>query len=139
MQNDAPFMKKFLRLILFGFLSWLVTFGASVCLFELKKEHERTFEMMMSMVLTLFTVGFTVLYFRKIRTAFLREGVLLGLAFVACNIGFDLPMFVAGPMRMPLEHYFTEIGIGYFSMAFISIGFGCALRQSKLKSTQSFL
>jgi hypothetical protein len=131
-------MKKFLRLVLFGFLSWIVTFGASICLFGLKKENEHTFEISMGIVLTLCTVGFTLLYFRKIRTAFLREGVLLGLAFVACNILFDLPMFLAGPMRMPPERYFAEIGIAYFSMAIISIGVACALRQSELKSAQSF-
>jgi len=127
----APFMSKFLRLVLFGFLSWIVIFGASICLFGLKKENEHTFEIIMGMVLTLCTVGFTLLYFRKIRTAFLCEGVLLGLTLVACNIVFDLPMFLAGPMRMPLERYCTEIGIAYFSMAIISIGFGYGLRQSK--------
>jgi hypothetical protein len=131
-------MKKFLRLVLFGFLSWIVTFGASICLFGLKKENEHTFEIIMGMVLTLCTVGFTLLYFRKIRTAFFREGVLLGLAFVACNILFDLPMFLAGPMRMPPERYFAEIGIAYFSMAIISIGVGCALRRCVLKPAQSF-
>ena len=92
----------------------------------------------MGIMLTLCTVGLTLLYFRKIRTAFFREGVLLGLAFVACNILFDLPMFLAGPMRMPPERYFAEIGIAYFSMAIISIGVACALRQSELKSAQSF-
>jgi len=79
-------MKKFLRLVLFGFLSWIVIFGASICLFGLKKENEHTFEILMGMVLTLCAVGFTLLYFRKVCAAFLREGVLLGLAFVTCNI-----------------------------------------------------
>lgn len=93
----------------------------------------------MAVVLTFCTVGLTLLYFRKVRAAFLCEGVLLGLAFVACNFLFDLPMFLAGPMQMPLGRYFTEIGLAYFSMAFISIGFGCALRQANLKSAQSFI
>lgn len=122
-------MKRILRLLMFGFLSWVVIFGTSVCLFGLKKENEHTFEILMGTVLTLCAVGFTLLYFRKIRTAFLREGVLLGLTFVVCNILFDLPMFLAGPMRMPPGRYFTEIGIAYFSMAIISIGFGCGLRR----------
>ena len=39
-------MKKILRLVLFGFLSWLLIFAASVCLFGLKKEDARLFEML---------------------------------------------------------------------------------------------
>jgi hypothetical protein len=34
-------MKRFFRLVLFGFVSWLVTFAASVCLFALKKNDEQ--------------------------------------------------------------------------------------------------
>jgi hypothetical protein len=121
-------MKKFFRLLLFGFLSWLVTFGASVCLFFLKKGNEHLFETLMGIVLPACTVAFTLLYFRKIQTAFFREGVLLGLAFVACNISFDLPMFSFGPMMMPLHQYLKDIGIAYLSMPIISIGFGFALQ-----------
>ncbi len=124
-------MKKFSRLVLFGFLSWLVTFGASIALFFLKKSNERLFEVLMGMVLTACTVIFTSLYFRKIQTTFIREGILLGLAFVACNILFDLPMFSAGPMQMPLPDYLKDIGIAYLSMPIISVGFGCALQKLK--------
>jgi hypothetical protein len=58
-------------------------------------------------------VGFTLLYFRKTRTAFLREGVLLGLTFVGCDILFDLPMFLAGPMRTPPVAARALFGIKY--------------------------
>ena len=121
-------MKKFFRLTLFGFLSWLVIFGASVCLFPLKSDSEHLFEILMSFVLTTCTVAFTTLYFRKVHTGFLGEGCLLGLAFVACNLLFDLPMFSAGPMKMPLLQYLKEIGLAYLSMPIISIGFGYVLQ-----------
>jgi hypothetical protein len=122
-------LKKFLRLILFGFLSWLLIFVASICLFRLRKQDARLFEILMSVVLTTCAVGFTVLYFRKTHAAFLREGMLLGAAFVGCNILFDLPMFSAGPMQMPLAHYFNEIGLAYLAMPIISIGLGYALER----------
>ena len=122
-------MKKFLQLVLFGFLSWLVTFGASVCLFALKRSDEHLFEVLMGMVLTACTVGFTTFYFRNVKTRYLREGCLLGLAFVACNLLFDLPMFSAGPMEMPLIRYLKDIGIAYLSMPIISIAFGLALQK----------
>jgi hypothetical protein len=121
-------MKKLFRLVLFGFLSWLVTFGASVCLFFLKKDNEHLFETLMGIVLTACTVAFTLIYFRRIQAAFFREGILLGLAFTGCNILFDLPMFSFGPMAMPLHQYLSEIGIGYLNMGVITVGFGCALQ-----------
>lgn len=120
-----------MRLLVFGFLSWLLTFGASICLLPVKKENERTFEMMMGIVLTTCTVLFTLLYFRKTKKAFFREGIYLGVAFVVCNILFDLPMFMAGPMKMLLINYLGNIGVAYSSMPIISIGFGYALQEFK--------
>jgi|HubBroStandDraft_2_1064218.scaffolds.fasta_scaffold420440_2 hypothetical protein len=122
-------MKKLFRLVLFGFLSWLVTFGASVCLFFIKKHNEHLFETLMGIVLTICTVAFTLIYFHKIQAAFFREGILLGLAFIGCNVLFDLPMFSYGPMAMPLHQYMTDIGLGYLSMGVISAGFGSALQK----------
>jgi len=121
-------VKKFFRLVLFGFLSWLMVFGASVCLFSIKNDSEHLFEILMGFVLTTCTVAFTILYFRRVHAGFLGEGCLLGLAFVACNLLFDLPMFSAGPMKMPLLQYLKEIGLAYLSMPIISIGFGCVLQ-----------
>ena len=135
-------MKKFFRFVLFGFLSWLVIFGASVCLFPLKNDSEHLFEILMGFVLTSCTVAFTILYFRRVHAGFLREGSLLGLVFVACNLLFDLPMFSAGPMKMPLLQYLKEIGLAYLSMPIISIGFGYVLqahtrRQNSLANCRS--
>lgn len=127
--TKSPSMKKLSRLLLFGFSSWLLTFGASVCLFPLKKGNERAFETIMGLVVTTCSVLFISLYFRKIKEAFFREAIYLGVTFVVCNILFDLPMFMAGPMKMPLLSYFGNIGVAYLSMLIISAGFGFALRQ----------
>ncbi len=124
-------MKRFFRLVLFGFLSWLVTFTASVCLFALKKNDEHLFEVLMGCVLTTCTVGFAALYFCKIKADFFREGVLLGAAFLACNILFDLPMFSFGPMHMTLARYFKDIGIAYLSMPIVAIGVGYILQRAQ--------
>lgn len=121
-------VRKFFRLVLFGFLSWLLIFGASVCLFPLKSDSEHLFEILMGFVLTTCTVSLTTLYLRRIHAGFLWEGCLLGLAFVACNLLFDLPMFSAGPMQMPLLQYLKEIGLAYLSMPIISIGLATCFR-----------
>ena len=122
-------MKNILRPLLIGFVSWLLIFLASVCLFGLKHSNARLFEILMSIVLTACAAALSLLYFRKIRTAFVREGLVLGATFVCCNIGFDLPMFSAGPMKMPLAQYFNEIGFAYLCMPIISVGLGCALQR----------
>lgn len=122
-------MRKFGRLVLFGFLSWLAIFSASICLLSVQRGDTRLFEMLMGLVLTLCTVFFIGLYFRRIRSAFAREGILLGLSFFSCNILFDLPMFMAGPMQMPFLHYLKNIGVAYLSMPVMSIAFGWALQR----------
>lgn len=121
-------MRKLLRFARFGFLSWLVAFGASVCLFPLKNDSEHLFETLMGVVLTICTVGLTLFYFRNIKADYLREGCQLGFAFVVCNLLFDWPMFAAGPMKMPLFHYLKDIGIAYVNMPIISIGVGFMLQ-----------
>lgn len=122
-------MKKFLRLLLFGFLSWFVTFAASVCLFALRKSDGHLFELLMGIVMTACTVAFTIFYFRKINSGFLREGIVLGAAFLACNLLFDLPMFSFGPMRMPLARYLKDIGLAYLNMPIIAFGVGYILQR----------
>lgn len=121
------------RLLLFGFLSWLVTFVGAMCLSPLREAHRTTFETLIGVVLTLSTVLFTVRYFRNVQMAFVREGVLLGLAFIVCNILFDLPMFLSGPMKMPLGDYMKDIGLAYLSMPVVSIGLGYVLHRERDK------
>ena len=125
-------MKQLSRLVLFGSLSWFVVFSASVCLFSLKQNgQERLFEMLMGFVLTTATVALTLLFFRNIASGSLRAGCLLGLAFLVCNLLFDLPLFSMGPMKMSPSTYLKDIGLSYLSMPVISIGMGFALRMRR--------
>jgi hypothetical protein len=130
-------MKKLGRLFLFGFLSWLVTFGGAMCLSPLRAANRTTFETLIGVVLTISTVLFTLLYFRKVQAAFIREGWLLGVAFVVCNILFDLPMFLSGPMQMSTGEYMRDIGLAYLSMPVVSVGFGYVLqREHQTEATE---
>ncbi len=104
-------MRKFLRLLIFRFLSWLLTCLASVCIFPLKAEHRPLFETLVGVFLAISTVLFTVFFFRKVQTGYMREGVFLGLAFLVCNIVFDLCLFMEGPMKMSFTDYMMDIGL----------------------------
>jgi hypothetical protein len=123
-------MRKFLRLLLFGFLSWLLTFLASVCIFPLKAEHRPLFETLVGVCLTISTVLFTVIYFRKVQSDFMREGLLLGLAFLLCNIVFDLCLFMEGPMKMTFGDYMMDIRLAYLSLPIVTLGFAYSLQTS---------
>ena len=121
-------MRKCLRLLLFGFLSWLLTFLASVCILPLKAEYRPLFETLVGVCLAISTVLFTVIYFRKVQTGYIREGVFLGLAFLVCNIVFDLCLFMENPMKIPFTAYMMDVGLTYLSMPVVALGLAYSLQ-----------
>jgi hypothetical protein len=113
-------MKKLTRLLAFGFLSWLFTFAGAMALSGIRENYRPLFESLMGPVLVTSTVLFTLLYFRRVQSGHLREAGLLSIAFVACNILLDLPMFMEGPMKMRFSAYLTDIGLAYLSMPMVA-------------------
>jgi hypothetical protein len=114
-------MKKTARLLFFGFLSWLVTFTGALALAGIRESQPPLFETLMGPVLVASTAAFTLIYLRRVGADYLREAAELSLAFVGCNILLDLPMFLEGPMKMPLVTYLKEIGLAYLSMPIIAL------------------
>src|SRR5438093_2712845 len=99
--DRARFVKYIIpKAFFYGFLVWLLTLLVSMALFPIKKSSPVLFDSMMPVVLSLFAIIFLNLYFRSCATGFLKEGVWLGISWLAINILFDLPMFSYGPMRM---------------------------------------
>jgi hypothetical protein len=78
----------------------------------------------MPVALTATTVAFGVLYFRKVEKAFLAEGLAIGVVWFVMSIAIDLPMFMAGPMRMDPMDYVKDIGVTYLLIPTITTGFG---------------
>ena len=118
---------KYVRVGLFGFLTWLIPFGVSVLIYPIHDSQRPLFESIMPVVVTLCAVGFAILYFRRVRVDFLREGVLTGVAWLAINILLDLLMFMQGPMKMPLADYMMDIGLTYLIIPTVTVGFGYLL------------
>ncbi len=54
-------MKKYLKVGLFGFLAWLITFVVSVLIFPLRTSQRPLFESIMPVVVTLCAVLFSIL------------------------------------------------------------------------------
>ena len=125
-------MKKYLKIVLFGFLTWLIPFVISFFIFPLKSSHRPLFESIMAVVVTSSAVLFAVLYFRKLTSGFLRQGVLIGIIWFVVNILIDLMLFMEGPMKMSFADYMMDIGLTYLIIPAVTIGFGFLLRQKSI-------
>jgi hypothetical protein len=124
-------MKKYLKVALFGLLTWLIPFVVSVLIFPLRATQYPLFESIMTIVVTACAVFFSILYFKTIRTGFLQEGVLIGVVWFAINIIIDLLLFMEGPMKMSFADYMMEIGLTYLIIPTVSLGFGYLLGQHR--------
>ncbi len=120
-------MKKYLRLGLFGFLVWLIPFVVSCLIFPLKTSLPALFESIMPVVVVVCTVVFAVVYLRRVKARFLREGIVVGIVWLMICLVFDLLLFMEGPMKMSLADYMMDIGLVYLMIPTITVGFGWVL------------
>lgn len=122
-------MNKTTKILIFGFLMWLVPFLVSVVIYPLKTSENPFFESIMSVVLTLTVVLFSIKYFRNLRTDFLREGILTGTVWFSISIILDLSLFIWGPMQMSFENYMMDIGLTYLIIPTVTVGFGYIIQK----------
>ena len=122
-------MKSVKWAILFGFLIWLIPFMVSVAIFPLRTSDRPLFESIMPVVVTLCAVVFSVLYFKKIQSWFMRESVIVGITWLALSIVIDLVLFMQGPMKMDIWDYVKDIGLTYLIIPIVTIGDGYLLRR----------
>ena len=116
------------RALVYGFLVWLVPFVVAVSVFPIRSSSRALFESIMAVVVTLAVVVFAGLYFRRVEASYRKEGMLIGLLWLAMSIGIDLPLFSSGPMKMPLSSYMADIGVTYLIIPIVTIGFGLVLQ-----------
>jgi len=118
-------MNKNLKIIIFGFLIWLVPFLASFVVYPLRASMYPLFESIMSVIVAISAVTFSYFYLKDIESNFAREGIIIGIAWFAINIILDLLMFMpASPMHMTFNDYMMGIGLKYLIIPTVTIGFG---------------
>ena len=118
-------MNKNLKIILYGFLVWLVPFTVSFIIFPLRASMRPLFESIMPLVLTLIVIILAYYYLKNLETNLVKEGVLIGLSWLAINIIIDLMLFLpASPMHMNVLDYFMDIGLTYVIIPVITVGMG---------------
>jgi hypothetical protein len=127
--KGVTIMKKYLKIALFGFLTWLIPFIVAFLIFQLKSSYRPLFESIMAVVVTASAVLFAILYFRKLISGFLREGILTGVIWFIINIILDLMLFMEGPMKMSFSDYMMDIGLTYLIIPVVTTGLGYLLQR----------
>ena len=131
-------MNNLIKILLWGFLLWLGVFAISFLIYPLKQSNSPLFETLIAVTLTGATVLFTLLIFKNLEENYLKTGIQVGFTWMFENILIDLPLFSYGPMAMSLSNYFQDIGITYFIIPIITIGFGWLL-EVKLKKADDHI
>lgn len=123
-------MKKYLKIGLLGFLVWLIPFIVAFLIYPIRTSNRALFESIMPVVLTICVVLFTIFYFKKVKTKFFKEGVLLGVIWFVISLVIDLMMLMPeSPMKMSFTDYMMDIGLTYIIILTICIGFGYLLEK----------
>ncbi len=121
-------MNKYVKLVGFGFLIWLIPFLVSFVIFPLRNANRPLFESVMPVVLVFAVMIISVLYFKKIEKESLKEGVIAGVLWFVLSLVIDLMLFLpASPMQMSFSDYMMDIGLTYLIILIIPIGIGALI------------
>jgi len=116
-------MNKYLKIVLFGVLVWLVPFAVSFFIYPLKTAGNPLFESIMPLVITIMVVSLAYLYLKNIESGFVREGLLIGFVWLIINLSIDFVLFLPpSPMQMSFVDYMGDIGITYLMIPVITMG-----------------
>ncbi|MCT8336221.1 hypothetical protein FKB36_01580 [Methanoculleus sp. Afa-1] len=119
---------KYVRLIGFGLLTWLLPFLISIPLYSPEGEPLYDIFLIKTVLLVFSTALGTLLiliYFRGIRDGFVREGALLGGLWLLINWALDAVVLL--PLSgMAASPYMGQIGLRYLNILIIAIGIGYA-------------
>lgn len=115
------------RALLFGLFIWLTPFVVAFLIFPLRESSRPLFESIMPVAIAVPTAVLGVRYLRNVRQGLVREGILLGLLWLAISIAIDAPlMLLGGPMRMTIGAYVADIGITYLIIPVVTVGLAAA-------------
>ncbi len=124
-------MKSIKSALLFALAVWVIPFAVAMFSFPIRESDRPLFESIMPVAVCAAVVIFTILYFKKVETNFLKEGILLGIIFFFVSFIIDLSMFMWGPMKMTFGEYVSDIGVTYLLIPVITIGFGYFLSKKE--------
>ena len=125
-------MNNNLKVVLFGFLLWLIPFAVSALIFPLRGFDRPLFESIMPVIIVIWTVFFSIIYLTSQNLSgkkghLLVESAKIGLVWLVMSIVLDLMIFMQGPLKMSLWDYTTDVAVIYLMIPAITSGFGYLL------------
>jgi len=128
-------MNKYLKIGLFGFLTWLIPFVVGFLFYSPEGEpmiDALVFKAIMIVVGSITGAILLVFYFKKLDKDYLTEGILIGVVWFVLNIVLDLLILV--PMaKMAIGAYFAQIGFEYLTIPTMSIAMGLVAKSASEK------
>jgi hypothetical protein len=126
-------LNRYLKIIIYGFLVWLVPFAVSFMIYPLKIPIYPLFESILSVVIAISAVFFSYYYLKNTMDNYVMEGIIIGIAWFIISIALDLVIFMpSSPMQMSLTNYMTSIGPKYLIIPTLTIGMGYMSRNKRL-------
>ena len=128
-------MNKYLKIGLFGFLTWLIPFVVGFLFYSPQGQpmiDALAFKAIMIVVGSVTGAALMVLYFRRVEKNYLSEGIMIGVIWFVLNILLDLLILV--PMsKMAIGTYFAQIGLEYLTIPTMGIAMGLVAKAASEK------
>ncbi len=125
-------MDRWLKMVGFGFLLWVIPFIISIPLVPLMTTDLATFKAVMTAVGGLSGMLLIVLYFKDVKEQQFREGAIVGTVWLLLNWALDIIILL--PLtNQTLPVYFTQIGVAYLVAPAMTLGTGYLLENAKAK------
>jgi hypothetical protein len=124
-------MTSWRRAIGYGVLVWLVPFVVAFAAVGLKDSWRSLFESIMAVTVAAVVVPLALWYFRRVPQPTAREGVLLGLVWLAISVLIDLPLMLSPPISYSPQEYVADVGVTYLMIPVITGGIGGAATTQK--------
>ena len=129
-------MKQGLKMVLFGFLTWLVPMMVSFLCYSPQGEPligQDLFKSIMIVVGSATGSLLLILYFKKLVSNYLQQGVIVGLVWLAIN--YVLDFVITMPMsKLTFADYFAQIGLRYLVIPLTSVTIGYLLSKKLPKA-----
>lgn len=132
-------MKNYLKIIFYGFLTWLVPFVVSFFFFTPDRTlaiEEGLFKSIMIVVGSLTGALLLVRYFKNVTSGYARHGMIVGLVWLAVNLALDFLILI--PMsHMEVGAYLSQIGLRYLTIPIMTIVVGYILAKHENNSQKT--
>jgi len=115
------------RAALYGLAVWAIPFVVAVLIKPLRDSNRGLFESIMPITVAAVAAFLGWSYFRRVHRHYVREGLLLGLLWLAVCVIVDLPLMLSPPMSWTVGQYVADVGLTYLIIPIITTAMGVAL------------